>query len=62
MPTIDESKLTPEITNTYFVKDNTFLAVPKEDSKDLIQKEIGDSKTLKEFIPIKNMWSLIIKK
>ncbi|MFA5158510.1 MAG: hypothetical protein WC451_04995 [Patescibacteria group bacterium] len=48
---IDQSKLTVEITNIYFVKDNTFFAVEKYNQMDLIEKEVGDSKTFDEFLP-----------
>lgn len=43
------SKIKPD--STYSIKDNTFFAVPKENPKDLIQKEIGDFKVPTEFLP-----------
>lgn len=46
---IIDSKILPD--KTYSIKDNTFLAVLKAEPLDLIQKEIGDSKTLTKFIP-----------
>ena len=39
------------VKENYFEKDNTFFTVAKTDPKDLVEKEIGDSKQIAEFIP-----------
>ncbi len=48
---IDISKLPKEITDKYSVDKNTFFATPKDDWKDRIQIEIGDSKDPTTFQP-----------
>jgi len=48
---IDKKKLTPEISEKYTVENNTFLATPKDNPKDLVQLELGDSKTLDKMLP-----------
>jgi len=44
MSTIDISKLSKKVKEIYQVQDNTFFATPKDDWKDRIEIELGDSK------------------
>ena len=45
---MEELNIIPE---NYFEKDKTFFTVAKTNPLDLVEKEIGDSKTLTEFLP-----------
>jgi ASC-1-like (ASCH) protein len=51
MSTIDTSKISKEIKDKSVIKDNTFIQVAKDNPKDKIDVEIGDSKTLDKFLP-----------
>jgi len=51
MAQIDQSKLPKEIKDKYQIADNTFSFKPKDNPKDLVQVELGDSKTPSEFLP-----------
>ena len=41
---MDEKEISPEIKQKYSFANNTFKTVPKEDPKDKIEIEVGDSK------------------
>jgi len=51
MPAIDITKISTEIEQKYLIRDNTFYATPKDDIKDLVEVEVGDSKVTGEFLP-----------
>ena len=63
MPILDAQTLPPEITDKYEVTDNALTYIPKEDVKDKIEVEIGDSKQV-DFKPktsIKDIYKTIDK-
>ena len=51
MAKIDKTKLPKDITDKYQITDNTFSFNAKNNLKDLVQVELGDSKTPAEFFP-----------
>jgi len=51
MPIIDIGKINQEVNQKYLIKDNTFFITPKDDLKDLVEVEIGDSKQPDKFVP-----------
>lgn len=48
---MSDKNLKQGLSGKYFVKDNTFFDVAKTNPKDLVEKEIGDSKTPGKFLP-----------
>ena len=48
---IDQSKISKEFLKKTSIKDNTFIKVAKDNPKDKIDVEIGDSKTKDKFLP-----------
>jgi hypothetical protein len=51
MPDIDLLKIDQATKDKYQIVDNTFKVAVKPDVKDLVEVEIGDSKTLDKFLP-----------
>lgn len=52
---IDNENLTPETKEKYIVENNTFFATPKDNPKDFIALEVGDSKQTDFFPQVKIM-------